>query len=85
MRGIAVVVTVTFGIIIVMMVAGPVLEPVNDVVGDNDAVEKQGWDSIGDRTVSVIMRYVPMIAIAGVLVWALRWYLRRERLSGVRR
>lgn len=78
------VVMVTFGIIIVMMVAGPALEPVVDVVETNEEVQAHGWDEIPGEIHSVIMKWVPMIGIAGIILWAIRWYLRRERFSEVR-
>lgn len=88
MRGIVGVVIGMFIVLLVFSVlAGPVLEPVADVVQNDDAVQNSDNDygSVVDDLEKVVLRWGPLIAMGGVLLAGARWVLRKEQLTGVRR
>lgn len=85
MRGVAVFITGLFVLTAVTMMAGVVLEPIHEIVVNDAAVEAQGLDDDASGITNTILRWMPALWIAYLLVWAAGWYLRRERMTGVRR
>lgn len=88
MRGIVGVVVGMFIVILVFSVlAGPVIEPVADLVEEDQAVQDSEHIDVGliADLEKVVLRWGPLIAMGGVLLAGARWVLRREKLTGVRR
>lgn len=88
MRGIVGVVIGMFVVILVFSVlAGPVIEPVADLVAEDEAVQDSEHIDVGliADLERVVLRWGPLIAMGGVLLAGARWVLRREKLTGVRR
>lgn len=84
MRGVAVFITGLFVLTAVTMFAGIMLEPVLAIVADDPAVQEQGWDSDATSITDTILRWMPLLYIAYLLVWGSAWYFRRERMTGRR-
>jgi len=85
MRGIAVVVVTTFiAMIMFGLVAPAALEPIMDVVTSNQAVQDSVIDGAGlaDGLRNAIFVWGPLITVGFGVVWAVRYYLRRELLTG---
>lgn len=88
MRGIVGVVIGMFVVLLVFSVlAGPVLEPVANLVEEDDAVQENEHIDVGliADMERVVLRWGPLIAMGGVLLAGARWAVRREQLTGVRR
>lgn len=85
MRGVVVFVTGLFVISGITMFAGMLLEPFIEIVSNDATVEAMG---LGDTSVDIgdtILRWMPLLFIAYLLVWAGVWYFRFERFTQVRR
>ncbi len=85
MRGVAVFITGLLLLSIITLVAGVTLEPVLEEVANDPAVESMGLDDDATKITDTILRWMPLMYIAYILVWATAWYFRRERMTGVRR
>ncbi len=85
MRGVAVFITGLLLLSIITMIAGVTLEPVLEEVANDPAVESMGLDDDATKITDTILRWMPLMYIAYILVWAAAWYFRRERMTGVRR
>jgi len=88
MRGVAVAITTGFVAMIMFgMVAPAALEPIMTVVTSNQAVQNSAIDAAGlaDGLRNSIFVWGPLIVCGFGVVWAVRYYLRRELLTGRRR
>ena len=84
MRGIITVIVTGFMAMLVFGIFAPaVLEPIVDVVANDPVVDDHAVDGagMGDRLLTVILVWGPLLFIAAALVWAVRWYLRREQVG----
>jgi len=87
MKGIATVIVVGFMSIIVFgLVAPPVLEPIAQLVIQNDAVQASPIEaqSIANGILSAVLKWAVVIVLGSAVASAVVYYLRRERV-GVRR
>ena len=85
MRGVVVFVTGLFMISGITMFAGMLLEPFIAIVGNDEAVQALGWGDTPADIGDTILRWMPLLFIAYLLVWAGVWYFRFERFTEVRR
>jgi ABC-type sulfate transport system permease subunit len=85
MRGAIVAIITIFVALIAMFVAGASVEPLGEHVKQYDSIDDgslEGTQVIND-TYKVVFQWAPMILIFGISgVWAIAWYIRRERFRG---
>lgn len=85
MRGIAVVIVTVFTSAILFGVFAPAaLEPIGQAVTSYDAVQNSVIDGKGlfNSLKQVILIWAPIITIGASIVFAIRYYLNRERFVG---
>lgn len=65
------------------LVAPPVLEPIAEVVVQNEAVQASPIDaqSIANGILSSILKWAVVIVLGSSVASAVVWYLRRERVG----
>ena len=85
MRGVVVFITGLFIISAITMFAGVLIEPFVAIVAEDSAMQNLGWAGIGEDIGDTILRWMPLLFIAYILVWASAWYFRVERFGQVRR
>ena len=90
MRGIVTVIVVGFDALLLFGVFAPaLLEPVAEVVVNNEAVANsetfgETSTSVRDGLFSTIFLWGPLMTLGAAVVFAVRWYLRREQITGRR-
>lgn len=82
-RAVIVLIISVFVVLLGLMVGIAAIEPVAEEVKSFDSVDSQDSSTIDDVQTAVF-EYMPLIVIGGLSLWALRWYLRRERFVGRR-
>ena len=88
MRGIVGVLAAGFvGVVMFVVVAPSILEPIVQFVTADSAV--QNYDHLdatawSDSLLTSTLVWGPLLFFGASVVWAIRWYLRRERLTGRR-
>ena len=85
MRGAAIFIGGLLTISAITMFAGVLLEPFIHIVADDSAARAMGWDTVGEDIGDTILRWMPLLFIAYLLVWGFVWYIRFERFTEVRR
>lgn len=85
MRAIAVFFGGLLTISAIMLIAGPLVEPIAAVVLDSSAVQTLGWASEVKSIRTTLLQWVPAIFLAYLVTWAGMWVFRRGRTTGVRR
>lgn len=85
MRGVTTIVTVVVLLAMYQLVAGAVIEPVGNSVNDAHDWQDVDGEGITNTTYDVVYKWVPLVVFAGMLMWAVAYYLRRERHVGARR
>lgn len=83
-RQIAVIITLTFSVGVVLTVAGPVLEAIAPIVETDPAVQEVGHDSAIQDIVDAVLIWAPLTLLLGFIGWGFVWVLRRERIVGRR-
>lgn len=84
MRGITTVIVTTFSALLLFGIFAPaVIEPIADVVTSNAVVQdhRVDADGIATSTQRVTLVWGPLLFIAGAVAFAIRWYIRRERVG----
>lgn len=87
MRGIATVIMVGFISILLFGVFAPAaVEPIGDFVVNDPTVQDSEIDADGfqQNLYSVLFVWAPLLVLASAVVFAVRWYLKRERITGRR-
>lgn len=87
MRGIATVIMVGFISILLFGVFAPAaVEPIGEFVVDDPTVQDSEIDADGfqQNLYSVLFVWAPLLVLASGVVFAVRWYLKRERITGRR-
>lgn len=85
MRAVITIIAGFFAAIMVFtLVAGPIFEPIADIVLGYDVVQQQGYDSTILSTQAVLLRWGPLLILGGILLAGVRWALRREQFTGRR-
>lgn len=88
MRGIVTVIITAFTALLMFGIFVPaVVEPIVDVVATDSTVQSHAvdGDGMGDRLLTVLLVWGPLLFIGASVVFAVRWYLRRTRVGrGVR-
>jgi uncharacterized membrane protein YjgN (DUF898 family) len=87
MRGIATVIMVGFISILLFGVFAPAaVEPIGDFVVNDPTVQDSEIDADGfqQNLYSVLFVWAPLLVLASGVVFAVRWYLKRERITGRR-
>lgn len=87
MRGIATVIIVGFISILLFGVFAPAaIEPIGEFVVNDPTVQDSAIDADGFQQdlYSVLFVWAPLLVLASGVVFAVRWYLRRERITGRR-
>lgn len=87
MRGIATVIMVGFISILLFGVFAPAaVEPIGEFVVDDPTVQDSEIDAEGfqQNLYSVLFVWAPLLVLASGVVFAVRWYLKRERITGRR-
>ena len=84
MRGVIVFVSGLFILTAITMFAGMILEPILAQVVDAEAVQALGWGETGEDITDTIVRWLPLLYITYLLVWAGAWYFRQERMTARR-
>jgi hypothetical protein len=81
MRSVIVVLFTIFLVLIGLLVGVSLLEPLASSVNEFDSVNEE-FDGSGiiDNVLDAVLVYMPLIVIGGILLWAVRWVLRRERV-----
>lgn len=85
MRGIAVVIVTIFTSALLFGVFAPaVLEPIGQAVTGFSAVQNSPIDAadLFESLKQVILIWAPLLTIGGATVFAIRYYLNRERFVG---
>jgi ABC-type sulfate transport system permease subunit len=84
MRAIAVVFTTVFLAVIMFVIAGAAIEPLGQEVKKVDEINEGplDGDSVIDSTFTMLFVLGPMTLIAGIGIWAMAWYFRREQFQG---
>lgn len=85
MRGIGVVIITGFISLLLFGVFAPAaLEPIGQFVVSNEVVQDSTIDAQGmwDGLRRVIFIWAPLFVLGSGVVWAVRYYLQRERLVG---
>jgi len=88
MRGIAVAISTGFVAMILFGIVAPAaLEPIMEFVTANEAVQNSAIDATGlaDGLRSAIFVWGPIFTVAFGVVWAAKYYLQEELLTGRRR
>lgn len=85
-RGVIVVIFTIFLMIVGLLVATAAIEPIGDQAEKFDSIDDGPLDgtNIIDDVKTSVFEYMPLIVIGGIILWAFRWYLRRERFIGGR-
>lgn len=85
-RGVVVVFFTIFLVAIGLLVGTAVIEPLADHVETYDSIDEGELEgtSIIDGVKTTIFEHMPLVVIGGIILWAFRWYLRRERFVGGR-
>jgi len=83
-RQIAVIITLTFSVGVVLTVAGPVFEAIAPMVENDPAVQEVGHDSAIQGIVDAVLIWAPLTLLLGFIGWGFVWVLRRERVVGRR-
>ena len=78
-----VVLLVVFSMVMYFMVGIPAIEGVGENVKQYDSID-ESFDGSGiiDRIYKAVFMWVPLVFVGGMGVWAVAWYLNRERFSG---
>jgi uncharacterized membrane protein YjgN (DUF898 family) len=87
MRGIATVIIVGFVSILLFGVFAPAaVEPIGEFVVNDPTVQDSEIDAKGfqQNLYSVLFVWAPLLVLASGVVFAVRWYLKRERITGRR-
>lgn len=85
MRGIAaVIVTIFLSALLFGIFAPAILEPIGDFVTASTVVQNSRFDAAGlfNDLKQVILIWAPILTIGGSVVFAVRYYLNRERFVG---
>jgi len=85
MRGIGAVIITAFVALLLFGVFAPAaLEPIGQFVVNNPTVQNSAIDAQGiwDGLRRVVFIWAPLFVLASSVVFAVRWYLNRERLVG---
>lgn len=84
MRGVVVYIVLIMTILLSLFVAVSVIEPVGEHVKGYDEIDEGPLDgtSVINTTYTVLFKWMPLIVLGGMLIWAVRWYLREERFVG---
>lgn len=88
MRGIATVIFVGFvSVILFVLVAPQLLEPIAEAVATDSAVQSGAIDidQYVDRLLTVLLVWSPLFVLGASVISAVVFYLRRERTSTRRR
>lgn len=85
MRGITIMITGTFLIAVVGLVAGILAEPIANVALASEAVRELGWQDKVTNIRDTILQWTILLGILYNVVWAGMWAIRRERSTEVRR
>lgn len=86
-RAVVVLIISVFIVLLGLMVGIAAIEPVADAVTQFDSIDNGPLEgtSVIDDVQTTVFEYMPLIVIAGLTLWAFRWYLRRERFVGRQR
>ncbi|WP_435551953.1 hypothetical protein [Natrinema sp. CGMCC1.2065] len=84
MRGVAVFISGLFILTAITMFTGVMYEPILEIVANNGAVQQAGLASDATDIADTVLRWMPLMYIAYILVWATLWYFRRERMTAPR-
>lgn len=87
MKGIATVIIVGFISILLFGVFAPAaVEPIGEFVVNDPTVQDSEIDakSFQQNLYSVLFVWAPLLVLASGVVFAVRWYLKRERITGRR-
>lgn len=85
MRGVQ---TLVIGLVIVSAVTvfmAATVEPIAQIVMARESVQELGMAGDAESIQNTLLRYVPLMWIAFLLVWAAIWAFRRGRTTEVRR
>jgi len=85
MRGIGVVIITAFTALLLFGVFAPAaLEPIGQYVVNDPTVQASPIDAAGmwDGLRRVIFIWAPLFVLGAGVIWAVRYYLQRERLVG---
>lgn len=85
MRGIAAVIVTGFIALLLFGVFVPaVVEPIGEFVVNDPTVQESPVDASGmwNGLGNVLFVWAPLLVLSSSLVWAVRWYLNRERIVG---
>lgn len=83
-RGVLTVVLVIAITTIVLFVASVSVEPVGQHVQDNFDTSDVNGSSTIDEVYESVFQWTPLVFVGGFIVWAVRWYIRREATRGPR-
>lgn len=81
MRAVVVVLVVLFTLGIFQFIAASSVEPVGEAL-EPHIPEK--YDGVIDSIYAVVFKWSVLIFGGGILVWGVRWYIRKERFVGRR-
>lgn len=80
-RGVTIVILTIFTAAIYMLIAGPVMEGVGGTVTDHDVSNVEGESTI-EAMYAAMFQWVPLVLIAGMILYGIAWMLREERYTG---
>lgn len=81
MRAVIVLIIVIFSLAMVQLFASAAVEPVGEEVKE---WVPESYHSVINDVYDVVFKWSILIFGGGMMVWALRWYIRRERFVGRR-
>lgn len=82
MRGVVVVLIAVFTAALALFVAGATIAPVGDHVIEHADTSAIDGESTIQSLYDTVFIWVPLVLIGGMALWAVAWYLRRERFVG---
>lgn len=83
-RPIIVFITGLLTITAVTLLSGVVLEPLLEAVVNDQAVQQLGWAADAEKVVDTVNQYAPLLYIVYLLVFAVAWAFRKERVTSRR-
>lgn len=85
MRAVATVIMIALLMIAYFLVGIPAIEGIGEPVKEYDSVDAE-FDGSGiiDNIYQSVFLWVPLIFLGGMMIWAVLWYLQRERFAGIR-
>ncbi|MFW5919666.1 MAG: hypothetical protein ACOCSF_05655 [Halanaeroarchaeum sp.] len=71
--------------VVVMLLMGPVVAPLYDVVMSNQAVQEMGYDAGVEVAMRIGGKFVPILLLLSLAVWFLVMRLASDQYQGYRR